>query len=185
MKNIEIIFIAVGLAMDAFAVSLAAASSGRVKNKRAGFRLSFHFGLFQFFMPVIGWFSGAVISDMVRAVDHWIAFILLAFVGGHMIYESFSENENIKYPDPSKGLSLISLSVATSIDALAVGFSMAMIEVDIWLPAIIIGLITAGLSLIGILLGKIISRSFSTVMERAGGILLILIGLKILYDHLV
>ncbi len=184
MKNFEIIIIAVGLAMDAFAVSLVSASSGRLKDTRAVFRVSFHFGLFQFFMPIIGWFGGDMVSDMVRVVDHWIAFALLAFVGGHMIYESFSETENIKYPDPSKGVSLISLSVATSIDALAVGFSMAMINVDIWLPAIIIGIITAGLSLIGIYLGKILSRSFSAVMERAGGILLILIGLKILYDHL-
>ena len=184
MKNIEIIIIAIGLAMDAFAVSLATASSGRIKGKRAVFRLSFHFGLFQFFMPIIGWYTGSAITDMVRAVDHWIAFSLLAFVGGRMIYESFKTGETIDYPDPSKGFSLISLSIATSIDAFAVGFGMAMIDVDILYPAILIGIIAAVLSLLGIYLGKILNRSFSSVAERAGGILLILIGLKILYDHL-
>ncbi len=184
MKNIEIIIIAIGLAMDAFAVSLVAASSGRIKGKRAVFRLSFHFGLFQFLMPIIGWYTGSVITDMVRAVDHWIAFALLAFVGGRMIYISFKTGETIDYPDPSKGFSLISLSIATSIDALAVGFSMAMINIDILYPSILIGFTAAGLSLIGIYLGKILNRSFSYIMERTGGILLILIGLKILYDHL-
>ena len=184
MKNIEIIILAIGLAMDAFAVSFATASSGKIKGKRAVFRLSFHFGLFQFFMPVLGWYTGSVITEMVQAVDHWIAFFLLAFVGGRMIYESFTAEKSIKSPDPSKGFSLISLSVATSIDALAVGFSMAMIDVDIWFPSLMIGLITAGLSLVGIMLGKIFSHSFSTLMERVGGILLILIGLKILADHL-
>jgi putative Mn2+ efflux pump MntP len=184
MKNIEIFLIAAGLAMDAFAVSVAAASSGRISGKRAVFRLSFHFGLFQFFMPVIGWYSGTAVSDLVRAVDHWIAFILLAFVGGRMLYESFAAENNLKHPDPSKGLSLISLSVATSIDALAVGFSMAMIDVDIWYPSIVIGIITAGLSLLGIFLGKVLSDSFSSSMERIGGGLLILIGLKILLEHL-
>jgi putative Mn2+ efflux pump MntP len=180
----DIILIAIGLAMDAFAVSIAAASSGKIKDKRAGFRLSFHFGLFQFFMPIIGWYSGAIISDFVCSIDHWIAFTLLAIVGGHMFYESFSNEEYIKFSDPSKGLSLISLSIATSIDALAVGFSMAMINVDIWYLSIMIGIITAGLSLLGIFLGKILRRSFSKTMERLGGILLLLIGLKILFEHL-
>ena len=184
MPLVEILFIAVGLAMDAFAVSIAAGASGRARGKRAAFRLSFHFGLFQFFMPLLGWLAGYRIAPLVEAVDHWIAFLLLAFVGYRMIRSALGGGEGMQR-DPSRGLSLVTLSVATSIDALAIGFGLAMLQVNIWYPAVIIGIVTAALSLIGLGLGKRLGRALGKRMELAGGVILILIGLKILIEHLV
>lgn len=183
MGLLEITFIAVGLAMDAFAVSLAAAASGRAQGARAWFRLSFHFGLFQFFMPVIGWFAGSRVAPLVSAVDHWIALALLSFVGLRMIRAGLGAEEQLP-PDPSRGLTLVVLSVATSIDALAVGFSLAMLEVAIWIPSVTIGLVTASLSLIGLALGRRLSGRFGRYSAVAGGVLLILIGLRIVLADL-
>jgi putative Mn2+ efflux pump MntP len=183
MGFLEIAFIAVGLAMDAFAVSLAAGASGRARGGRAAFRLSFHFGLFQFLMPVIGWFAGSRIAPLVSAVDHWIALALLTFVGVRMIRSGLGSEEELPR-DPSRGLTLVVLSVATSIDALAVGFSLAMLEVAIWTPSVTIGLVTGTLSLIGLALGKRLSTRFGQRTAVAGGILLILIGLRIVFLHL-
>jgi putative Mn2+ efflux pump MntP len=180
---LQIIIIAVGLAMDACAVSLAAGASGRSRGKRAAFRLSFHFGLFQFLMPVIGWFGGTYVAGPMAAVDHWVAFTLLTLIGGRMIRSSLRDSDPSPL-DPSRGAALIGLSLATSIDALAVGFSLAMLQVNIWQPSVAIGLVTAGLSLISLKLGSRLGARFGTRMELAGGILLILIGLRILIQHL-
>lgn len=179
MRFIEIVLIAVGLAMDAFAVSLAAGGSGRARGPRAAFRLSFHFGLFQAMMPVLGWYAGSRVAPFIASVDHWIAFLLLGFVGYRMIRPE-PEGSSSAGRDPSRGVTLVALSVATSIDALAVGFSLAMLNVAIWTPSIVIGVITAALSLVGLALGGRLGRSFGRRMEIAGGILLILIGLRIL-----
>lgn len=184
MEFIEIILIAVGLAMDAFAVSIAAGTSGKLGGKRGIFRLSFHFGLFQAMMPVIGWYAGIQIADLISAIDHWVAFGLLMFVGIRMIKGSLETESNTFQNDPSKGASLVILSVATSIDALAVGLSLAMLQVNIWYPSVIIGIITAGLSVAGIQAGKFFGRKLGTRMELAGGIILILIGCRILFSHL-
>lgn len=181
MQTPEILLIAVGLAMDAFAVSIAAGTSGRISGKRAYFRLSFHFGLFQALMPVIGWSAGMTVARLISAVDHWIAFFLLAFVGTRMILSAFRPDTDTFHKDPSRGMSLVILSVATSIDALAVGLSLAMIHVSIWYPSALIGIITAGLSVMGIGAGKFVGRKFGSLMELAGGILLIGIGLRILF----
>jgi len=170
--------------MDAFAVSLSAGASGRARGKRAAFRLSFHFGLFQFMMPVIGWYAGTRLADFVGAVDHWIAFGLLIWVGGRMIRSGFRGSESVA-GDPSRGMTLVALSLATSIDALAVGLSLAMLRVAIWQPSVLIGLITAGLSLIGLRLGDLLGHRFGHRMELAGGVLLVLIGLRILVGDLV
>jgi len=172
--------------MDAFAVSLAAAGSGRAAGGRAQFRLSFHFGLFQFLMPVIGWFLGRRLAGALAAVDHWIAFGLLAFVGARMILSAWKGGPDAPVPrgDPSRGLTLVALSVATSIDALAVGFSLALLHVEIWYPAAVIGVVTAALSFAGVRLGAFLGRAFGRGMEAAGGILLLLIGLRILLEHL-
>lgn len=184
MLLIEIIIIAVSLAMDAFAVCISAASTGMIRDKRAIFRLSFHFGLFQFIMPVIGWFIGLNIFTYIAFIDHWIAFTLLVYVGSKMIQESRTENGKQQKSNPSKGINLIILSLATSIDALAVGLSIGILDLEIWYPSFLIGIITAGLSLVGIHLGHKLGKRFGKRMELIGGIVLILIGLRILIAHL-
>jgi putative Mn2+ efflux pump MntP len=179
----EVVLVAVGLAMDAFAVSLAAGTSKTCRGPRPTFRLSFHFGLFQALMPVIGWYLGTRVAVLMGAVDHWIAFGLLAFVGVRMIRSGFDKREDVKKPDPSKGWTLVTLSLATSIDALAVGLSLAMLEVSIWYPSVVIGVITAGLSVLGVRLGSKLGAVFGRRMEVVGGVILIGIGLKILIDE--
>ncbi|MBD3274078.1 MAG: manganese efflux pump [Candidatus Marinimicrobia bacterium] len=184
MQFIEVVLMALGLAMDAFAVSLGAATTGFIDNKRAVFRLSFHFGLFQSMMPVIGWFFGTHVIDILQPVDNWIAFGLLAFVGSRMILSGLNKETVIYQKDPSRSWSLVFLSVATSIDALAVGLSLALVDVNIWYPSVIIGLITAGMSLVGIRIGYKLGMKFGKTMEIIGGIILMLIGVRILLAQL-
>jgi putative Mn2+ efflux pump MntP len=183
MGFVEVLIIAVGLAMDAFAVSLGAGTSGRATGGRAAFRLSFHFGLFQFMMPVIGWFLGTKIAPLISSVDHWIAFGLLVVVGLRMIRSGLNQDGEIYTTDPSRGLTLVVLAIATSIDALAIGLGLAMMRVKIWYPSVIIGVVTGGLSLLGIQMGTRLGARFGKRMEVAGGILLNLIGLRILASH--
>jgi putative Mn2+ efflux pump MntP len=184
MHLIEVLLLAVGLAMDACVVSAGAGASGRSTGGRATFRLGFHFGLFQFLMPILGWFAGLTIAGFIVAVDHWIAFALLAVVGGRMIRSGLKAEEDPEAHDPSKGWSLIVLSIATSIDALAVGFSLAMVGVDIWFPAVIIGLVTAAMSVAGLRLGTSLGSRFGHRMEVAGGVILIFMGARIVFEHL-
>jgi manganese efflux pump family protein len=181
MGTIDIIVIAVGLAMDAAAVSLAAAASGFAKDRRAVFRLAFHFGLFQFIMPVIGWFLGVGFVSYLKAVDHWIAFGLLLFVGGRMILSGMDSSKDLLKKDPSRGMTMVMLSIATSIDALAIGLSLAMLEVDIWYPSVMIGIITGCLSLVAISIGKRLGALFGSRMEIVGGMILVFIGSRILF----
>lgn len=178
------IFIAAGLAMDASAVSLAAAAAGFAKDGRAVFRLSFHFGLFQFLMPVIGWYSGLAFVSHLKSVDHWVAFTLLAFVGARMIKEGLDGDTEKQKKDPSRGMTMVMLAAATSIDALAVGLSIAMLDVNIWVPAFLIGVITTALCYISIQIGSRMGALFGNKMEIIGGSTLIGIGIKILVDHL-
>lgn len=178
MGDFEILIIAIGLAMDAFAVSLGVAASRGNMSFRPTFRLSFHFGLFQFMMPVIGWGVGYKIVDYLT-INNWIAFGLLVFVGTRMILSGFREEPVEKKRDLTKGISLIILSIATSIDALAIGFSLAMLKLDIWYPSVIIGIITSILSLIAIYMGKKLNTGFGNKMEIIGGIILLAIGFKI------
>jgi putative Mn2+ efflux pump MntP len=184
MSDLEIVLVAIGLAMDAFAVSLAAGTAGRAGTPRAVFRLSFHFGLFQFMMPVIGWYAGTKVTRYVGAFDHWIAFGLLVFVGGRMVLSGLGKGMKESARDPSRGWALVMLSLATSVDALAVGLSLAVLEVGIWYPAVLIGVITAGLCVVGIALGNRLGLLVGRRMEAAGGVLLILIGIRILVGHL-
>jgi putative Mn2+ efflux pump MntP len=179
-----IIVIAVGLAMDAVAVCIVAATAGYASNKRAVFRLAFHFGLFQFLMPVLGWLFGTLVERYVEAVDHWIAFGLLAIVGGHMIWAALHPDEQTQRNDPSRGLTMVMLSVATSLDALAVGLSLALAGISVWYPSALIGLITGGLCLLAIALGNRLRAAFARWAEIAGGVVLILIGARILFEHL-
>jgi putative Mn2+ efflux pump MntP len=182
MGAAEILLIAVGLAMDASAVSMAAGASGQARGGRAAFRLSFHFGLFQFMMPVIGWYLGGTLAPLIAGVDHWIAFGLLAFVGGRMIRTGLSRDEASVPADPSRGLTLVALSVATSMDALAIGMSLAMLGVKIWYPSVVIGMVTAGLSLLGLRLGTRLGSRFGRRMGIMGGLLLIAIGLHLIFS---
>jgi putative Mn2+ efflux pump MntP len=184
MDAITLTGLALALAMDAFAVAL---GTGAVLSSLTGrhlFRLGFHFGLFQALMPVIGWLAGLTIIQWVEAWDHWIAFSLLAIIGGRMIYEAFSDEEKANDRDPTKGLSLVLLSIATSIDALAVGFSLSVIGVSIWMPALVIGLVAGVLTIVGMLLGGRIGDRWGTRVEIFGGLVLIAIGIKILIEHL-
>ena len=184
MDAITLTGLALALAMDAFAVAL---GTGAVLSRLTGrhlFRLGFHFGLFQALMPVIGWLAGLTIMQWVEAWDHWIAFSLLAIIGGRMIYEAFSDEEKTDDRDPTKGLSLVLLSIATSIDALAVGFSLSVIGVSIWMPALVIGLVAGILTIVGMLLGGRIGDRWGSRVEIFGGLVLIAIGIKILVEHL-
>jgi len=184
MDAITLTGLALALAMDAFAVAL---GTGAVLSRLTGrhlFRLGFHFGLFQALMPVIGWLAGLTIIQWVEAWDHWIAFSLLAIIGGRMVYEAFSDEEKANDRDPTKGLSLVLLSIATSIDALAVGFSLSVIGVSIWMPALVIGLVAGVLTIVGMLLGGRIGDRWGTRVEIFGGLVLIAIGIKILIEHL-
>ena len=184
MDAITLTGLALALAMDAFAVAL---GTGAVLSRLTGrhlFRLGFHFGLFQALMPVIGWLAGLTIMQWGEAWDHWIAFSLLAIIGGRMIYEAFSDEEKTDDRDPTKGLSLVLLSIATSIDALAVGFSLSVIGVSIWMPALVIGLVAGVLTIAGMLLGGRIGDRWGSRVEILGGLVLIAIGAKILIEHL-
>lgn len=186
MSTWVILGIAFGLAMDAFAAAIACGVILCGVSRRQVFRLSFHFGLFQFAMPVIGWLAGLSIIGWVEAFDHWIAFGLLGFIGGKMIWESFHSFEQRARSghDPTRGISMVSLSIATSIDALAVGLVFATERVRILYPSIVIGLVAALMTALGMVIGCRIGARFGSRMERIGGFVLILIGLKILHAHL-
>ena len=180
----EILAVAVGLAMDASAVALGAGASALARGFRFRFRLAFHFGLFQFVMPVVGWVVGARVARYVGSVDHWVAFGILAYVGGRMVAAGISGEQPAGPRDPSRGLTLIMLSVATSIDALAVGLSLAMLDVSIWWPSVTIGAVTGLLSAIALRAGSVLGAAVGKRMEIAGGLVLIAIGFRILAQHL-
>jgi manganese efflux pump family protein len=184
MSLITIFAIALGLAMDAFAVSISVGGILPRLTFHPVFRLSFHFGLFQFFMPILGWLAGLTIQKWIAAYDHWISFALLAFIGGKMIYESFQVKALSAKTDPSRGWSLVILSVATSIDAFAVGLTMAMLSVTVWMPSLIIGLVAAAMTILGMHLGQQLGKWLGRKMELIGGFILIAIGSKILLEHL-
>ncbi len=181
MDFLTLVGIAVALAMDAFTVALSAGVLLDPITGRQLFRLGFHFGLFQGIMPVTGWLAGMGIKQFVSIYAPWIAFALLTFVGGKMIYEAASDHDdNRQRRDPTRGMSMIMLSIATSIDALAVGFSLSLLGVSIWIPAVVIGVITAALTVAGMLLGRKIGTLWGGRVEILGGTVLIGIGLKIL-----
>ena len=151
---------------------------------RYGLTMAAFFGSFQAFMPVLGWLAGTGLRSLITGVDHWVAFVLLAAVGGKMIYESFPQRESKPSADPRRITVLLLLAVATSIDALCVGISFSFIKVAIVRPALIIGLTTFGLSLLGFYIGKKVGRWLNRRVELLGGLILVLIGIKILIEHL-
>ena len=183
MDSLTIIVIAVGLAMDAFVVSIVSGSAYKQLHVRHTLRMALFFGAFQAFMPLIGSLAGLTLRDYITDYDHWIAFGLLAAVGGKMIYESFKIKSVEENPDPSNIFVLLVLSVATSIDALAVGITLSLIASSIIAAAMIIGLITFALSYLGVYIGKRFGHFFESKMEVLGGVILIGIGIKILIEH--
>jgi manganese efflux pump family protein len=184
MDLFSIILIAVGLAMDAFAVSIAKGIVINHDRRKTGLLLGGFFGGFQMLMPAIGWLIGLSFKEIIMGVDHWIAFGLLAFIGLKMIYDTTKkEKENEK--NTLKLHTLLILAVATSIDALMVGLSFAFLETPILEPIIAIGLITFLLSLSGFYFGCGIGRIFGNKIKIIGGLILIAIGIKILLDHLI
>lgn len=189
MHLLTILGIAVALAMDAFAVAIATGVSLKQVSLRQTFRLSWHFGLFQALMPIIGWALGTSVQSSMEAYAHWVAFVLLALVGTNMLKEAVlaDEDEEEAKPkkDSTKGMTLVMLSVATSIDALAVGLSMSMLRVSIMTPAIVIGIVAGMFTVAGLHLGKRVARLtwLSNWAEIVGGLVLWLIGLNILREN--
>ncbi|PLY03850.1 MAG: hypothetical protein C0623_00430 [Desulfuromonas sp.] len=184
MNFLTLFGIAVALAMDAFAVALSVGVAVSPLTGRHFFRLGFHFGLFQALMPVIGWLVGRTVQSYIIDFDHWIAFALLVFVGGHMIHEALHPEKEERQPgDPTRGMSLVFLSIATSIDALAVGLSLGMLKITVWLPALIIGLVAGIFTIIGMQIGRKVGNKWGGNVEIFGGIVLILIGIKIVLEH--
>ena len=176
--------LSVGLAMDAFAVAIAAGMAINDVTPRHVFRLSFHFGLFQFLMSIAGWLVGEQLTAYIAGYDKWLAFALLAYVGGKMLWEGREKKNRPKQrrtqSDPTRGLRLLTLSVATSLDALAVGMSMAFLGVSVWLPSVVIGIVTATMTTIGVTFGGRIGSRWGHWADIAGGLVLILMGIRVL-----
>ncbi|MGA2586652.1 MAG: manganese efflux pump MntP family protein [Candidatus Aminicenantales bacterium] len=186
MSFFFVLGVALSLAADAFAVSVGLSLGRSGLTRRQSFRLAFHFGLFQFMMPVAGWAAGRSFVGLIGGFDHWVAAALLVFVGGKMIVESFHEEKRSerKAVDATRGFSLVVLSLATSLDALAVGFSLAALHVPIVYPAAVIGVVCFSITLIGTRIGPGLGKIAGKWADIAGGAVLILIAIKILIDHL-
>ena len=184
MAFLTIVALGIGLAMDAFAVSVVTGSVYRELRIKHALRMALFFGGFQAVMPLVGSLAGLGLRGHIEAWDHWIAFGLLALVGGKMIYEAFQIESAEKNLDPSNLVILLTLSVATSIDALAVGFTLSLLTASLMMAVILIGLITFGLSYLGVTIGKRFGHFFESKIEILGGLILMAIGLKILIGHL-
>jgi len=183
MDALTIVLIAVGLAMDAFAVSIAKGIVMKHQRQKMALLLSSFFGGFQMLMPVIGWLAGTSLKTVIVGMDHWIAFGLLMFIGSKMIYDSNRKEDGEK--EKSLGfIPLMTLAVATSIDALMIGLSFAFLQTQILLPILMIGLITFLLSLTGFFFGCGLGRIFGNKIKIVGGFILLAIGIRILFEHL-
>ena len=184
MGLITIIIVAVGLAMDAFAVSIVSGSAYKQLNVKHALRIAVFFGVFQAFMPLVGALAGLSVREYIEDYDHWIAFGLLSAIGGKMIYESFKIKSAEENSNPANILVLLILSVATSIDALTIGITLSLLSASIVLAATIIGLTTFLLSYLGVFIGKKFGHFFENKIEALGGLVLIGLGVRILFGHL-
>ena len=183
MHIAEILILEVGVSMDAFAVSICKGLSVcKVRPRHASLAAAW-FGGFQALMPLIGYFAGVAFADIVSSVDHWIAFVLLGIIGGKMVKESFEKDECCCTDPDFSFRTMLAMAVATSIDALAVGVSLAFLKANIWSAVLIIGLTTGAFSAAGIYIGNIFGNRYKSKAEFAGGLILILIGAKILCEH--
>ena len=184
MTGLEIWLLAVGLAMDCFAVSIASGIILKRARLRPMLVMAISFGFFQALMPLLGWIGASFFSHLIESIDHWIAFGILAFLGGRMIMESFKDEDCKHEYDPTSLKVVLALAVATSIDALAVGVTFAFLDVDI-VPAVsFIGVVTFTLSMVGVKAGNVFGCRYKSKAELTGGIILILMGIKILLEHL-
>ena len=183
----ELFLLAVGLAMDAFAVAVCKGLSIQKLKLRHALLVGLWFGVFQALMPAVGYLLGSAFAGLVQAVDHWVAFILLGIIGGNMIRGGGDDSEDGEScsVDPTKGRKLLILAVATSIDALAVGLSFSLLNINVWGPSTLIGVVCAVITALGLLAGKGLAHAdiFGRRAELVGGCVLIGIGLKILYEH--
>ncbi len=185
MDLITIFVLAVGLSMDSFAVAISCGLAEQKVKFGHAVKISLAFAFFQGILPLLGWLMGTELKVFMEHIDHWIAFSLLAFLGGKMIYESFGANKEVKSTDICSFRHIMALSVATSIDALVVGFSYAMAESGkIFGGVLIIGAVTFFFSMLGIRIGKDVGNKLGPKVELLGGIILIGIGVKILVEHL-
>lgn len=183
MEFLSIFLVALGLAADCFTVALSGSIAMGSLSLIQGLRTALAFGVFQGLMPVLGWLAGRTIVEYIEAYDHWLALALLTFVGGRMIWESFRSGNKPRNADITRGLTLLLLAVATSIDALAVGLTFAFIEIDIVLATLTIGVVSFVATIIGLLLGKKVGSLFGKRVEIIGGLILIGIGIKIVIEH--
>ncbi|HHV40258.1 MAG: manganese efflux pump MntP family protein [Bacteroidales bacterium] len=182
MDLLNLIFLSVGLAMDAFAVSVCKGMAQPRMNWGNALKAGLYFGVFQALMPLVGYVAGYSMHHLIHAIDHWIAFGLLGAIGGKMIVDSFNKDRKANC---SFGIrSMLVLAFATSIDALAVGITLSFMDVSILFAVLLIGAVTFVLSFTGVRLGYVFGKKFSVYAERIGGIILILIGIKILIEHL-
>lgn len=179
----ELLILAVGLAMDAFAVAVCKGLSLRTLKLQQALLVGVWFGLFQALMPALGWLLGSAFSGLVQSVDHWVAFVLLSIIGGNMIREGLQGGDENCDPSLSFGVMFL-LAVATSIDALAVGITFAFLNVSILLAVALIGVVTFTISAVGVKMGNLFGARYKSKAEFFGGAVLILIGLKILLEHL-
>ena len=186
MSYFELISLAVALALDAFAVAIATGVQLKCVSSLQTVRMSLAFGGFQAIMPLLGWLLGISVKHHIESFDHWVAFVLLGIVGARMIHESLGQDDETECTlDNTCGTRLLMLSIATSIDALAVGLSLAVIDIEIWMPAIVIGLVCFAFTAVGLHLGKLLGNieSIGRKAGIVGGVVLIAIGVNILYDH--
>jgi manganese efflux pump family protein len=177
---LTLLALALALAMDCLAVSIAAGLANPHFTPRPILRLAFHFGLFQCLMPIAGWLLARSLHAQVSAYDHWVAFILLAFIGGKMLWEAGESRPTEQRDDPSRGWRMVTLSVATSIDALAVGLSLSLLRVSVWTPSLVIGVVAAVVSVAGLHFGSRLGRHFGRYADALGGLVLLAVGLKVL-----
>ncbi|MDR1614300.1 MAG: manganese efflux pump MntP family protein [Campylobacteraceae bacterium] len=186
MGLLEIILIAVGLAMDAFAASAVLGLSVKKPNLKEIIIPSAYFGFFQTFMPIIGYFAGIYFANKIEESDHWIAFILLGFIGGKMVIDSLSKEKKEEKTDqnPFGHAKILILAVATSIDALIIGITFAFFNTNIYQAALIIGIVTFFISICGVIIGNMFGIKFKSKAEFIGGVVLIAIGVKIVIEHL-
>jgi putative Mn2+ efflux pump MntP len=181
----SILIIALGISADCFAVALSSSIARRTYSPWQVFRVALSFGLFQTFMAVAGWLAGRTVIEFISAYDHWLAFGLLLFVGGRMIWESFHEKEaKDRSTDITRWLVLFTLSIATSLDSLGVGLSLAFLQVNITLASLTFGVVTFIVTIIGFLLGKRLGALVGERAELVGGVILIIIGLRILLEDI-
>ena len=174
----QIILIALAISIDAFSVAFAVGN--RIYDARSVFRLSFHFGLFQALMPLLGWILGIKLSTIIGEYDHWIAFSLLTIIAVHMLIESLKPPEKQKMINPTRGITLVGLSISVSIDALGVGVGMGILDTRIVIPCIIYGIFTGIMSFIGIKLGRGLRSIIGRRVETAGALILFIVALHLL-----